>query len=222
MDRSASSASGLVVAGLVWSGRRVFDRRRASDHPPYRQLAAVSLIGVLLHVLMDLPTAYGTRLFSPFDWHWYAIDVMPIVDFYLLAALAAGLVFVGRSAAARSRNAALVLALMVANYGLRGAAHQRALNLAPQIFGSGLPARCEWPAGVPDRRPVAAPGAVIVKRGSTCMSRGDCGAANVRHAVRLAPDRAVVGRVRNQRRERARQRGSPFRADDGMPRRVPR
>ena len=140
---------GLFVAGLVWSGRRVFDRRCASDHPPYRQLAAVSLVGVLFHVLMDLPTAYGTRLFSPFDWHWYAIDVMPIVDVYLLAALAAGLVFVGRSAAARSRNATLVLALMLANYGVRGAAHQRALNLAPQVFGSGLPPRCEWPVGSP-------------------------------------------------------------------------
>ncbi len=134
---------GLVVAGLVWGSRRVVDRGRASNGPPYRQLAAVSLVGVLLHVLMDLPTAYGTRLFSPFGWHWYAIDVMPIVDFYLLAALAAGLVFVGRSATARSRNAALVLALMVANYGLRGAAQQRALHLAPQVFGAGLPARCQ-------------------------------------------------------------------------------
>ena len=54
----------------------------------------MSIVGVLLHVLMDLPTAYGTRLFSPFDWHWYAIDLMPIVDVYLLIALAAGLVFV--------------------------------------------------------------------------------------------------------------------------------
>jgi membrane-bound metal-dependent hydrolase YbcI (DUF457 family) len=138
---------GLLVAGLIWSGRRVFDRRRVSDHPPYRQLAAVSFVGVAFHVLMDLPTAYGTHLFSPFDWHWYALDVMPIVDFYLLAALAAGLVLVGRSAAARSRNATLVLALMLANYGLRGATHQRALKLAPQVFGSELPRRCEWPAG---------------------------------------------------------------------------
>lgn len=137
---------GLLTAGLVWSGRRVFDRQRAPDQPPYRQLAIVSIIGVLLHVLMDLPTAYGTRLFSPFDWHWYAIDLMPIIDVYLLAALAAGLVFVGRSDAARGRNAAVVLALMAANYGLRGVAHERALNLAPQVFGSGLPARCDWSA----------------------------------------------------------------------------
>ena len=68
---------GLLTAGLVWSGWRVFDRQRAAGLPSFRQLAIVSVVGVLLHVLMDLPTAYGTRLFSPFDWHWYAIDLMP-------------------------------------------------------------------------------------------------------------------------------------------------
>ena len=112
---------------------------------PRTDTAIVSISGVLLHVLMDLPTPYGTRLFSPFDWHWYAIDLMPIIDVYLLAALAAGLVFVGRSGAARGRNATIVLTLMAANYGLRGFAHERALSLAPQVFGSGLPPR--WMVG---------------------------------------------------------------------------
>jgi hypothetical protein len=64
----------------------------------------------------------------------------------LLIALASGLVFAGRSDTARGRNAAIVLALMAANYGLRGAAHERALNLAPHLFGSRLPARCGWSA----------------------------------------------------------------------------
>jgi inner membrane protein len=134
---------GLLTAGLVWAGRRVFDRQRAADHAPFRYLAITSVVGVLLHVLMDLPTAYGTRLFSPFDWHWYAIDLMPIIDVYLLVVLAAGLVFVARSDTARSRIAAIVLALMAANYGLRGVAHERALNLAPQVFGSRVPERCD-------------------------------------------------------------------------------
>ena len=137
---------GLLTAGLVWGGRRVFDRQRAPGHAPYRPLAIVSIIGVLVHVLMDLPTAYGTRPFSPFDWHWYALDLMPIIDVYLLIALAAGLVFAGRSDTARGRNAAIVLALMAANYGLRGVAHEQALNLAPRAFGSRLPARCDWSA----------------------------------------------------------------------------
>src|SRR5262249_34942390 len=96
----------------------------------------------VLHVLMDLPTSYGTRLLSPFDWHWYAVDWMPIIDVYLLIAMLVGLVFGRVSAAARGRNAAIVLALMAANYGLRGAAHPEALALAPRLFGPTLPQRC--------------------------------------------------------------------------------
>ena len=58
---------------------------------------------------MDLPTSYGTRLLSPFDWHWFAVDLMPIVDVYLLAALFAGLLFGQASEASRRRKAAIVL-----------------------------------------------------------------------------------------------------------------
>jgi membrane-bound metal-dependent hydrolase YbcI (DUF457 family) len=134
---------GMVTAGLVWIWQRVVDRQRTADHAGYPRLTAVSIVGVLLHVLMDLPTAYGTRLFSPFDWHWYAIDLMPIIDVYLLIALAAGLVFVARSESARARNATVVLALLAANYGVRGVAHERALTLAPQAFGSLLPEHCD-------------------------------------------------------------------------------
>ena len=106
-------------------------------------LVVVSLIGVLLHVLMDFPTSYGTRLLSPFDWHWFAVDWLPIVDIYLLIALAAGLMFGRVSAASSRRNAAIVFALMAAYYGIRGVAHHQALTLAPRLFGSILPPRCE-------------------------------------------------------------------------------
>ena len=37
------------------------------------------MIAVLLHVLMDLPTSYGTRVLSPFDWRCL-VDWMPIID----------------------------------------------------------------------------------------------------------------------------------------------
>ena len=45
---------------------------------------------------------------------------MPIIDVYLLVVLAAGLMFGRGSPAAKRRNAAIVLVLMMANYGLRG------------------------------------------------------------------------------------------------------
>jgi hypothetical protein len=68
---------------------------------------------------------------------------MPIVDIYLLIALAAGLMFGRVSAASSQRNAAIVFALMAAYYGIRGVAHHEAMTLAPRLFGPLLPPRCE-------------------------------------------------------------------------------
>ena len=155
---------GLLTAGVVWIGRRVHDRRAARrggagndskatggvEHDAsFSMLVAVSAIGVLLHMLMDLPTSYGTRLLSPFDWHWFAIDWMPIVDIYLLMVFVVSL-FGRMTPAQRQRKAAIVLVVMAANYGLRAVAHHQALELAPRLFGPTLPELCDTP-------PVTAP-----------------------------------------------------------------
>jgi inner membrane protein len=141
---------GLATAGLVFLGRAVLDRWRAPEagaradgNASYAALALVSMLGILLHVLMDLPTSYGSRLLSPFDWHWYAFDWMPIIDIYLLAALTTGLVSGQRWPGTRRRNAIIVIAFMAANYGVRAASHERAVSLAPRVFGAALPARCD-------------------------------------------------------------------------------
>jgi membrane-bound metal-dependent hydrolase YbcI (DUF457 family) len=133
---------GVVGLGLASAAIGWWMARRAPDRARFTTLAGVAMLGVVLHLLMDLPTSYGTRLLSPFDWHWYAFDWMPIVDIYLLVILAAGLFFGRRDAAARRRNAAIVLMLMAANYGLRAAAHHEAIGLTPRLFGPTLPARC--------------------------------------------------------------------------------
>ena len=152
---------GVLSAGLVWTGRWMLDRRRAragasasandpaapdTHDAPFWLLVAVSTIGVLLHVLMDLPTVYGTRLLAPFTWRWFGADWLPILDIYLLIALAAGLFFGQRSPAARRRNAMIVLVLMAANYGLRAAAHHQALAIVPRVFGPTLPQPCDPPS----------------------------------------------------------------------------
>ena len=147
---------GVVTAGLVWAGRGLYDRRypaakganvgSVEPDASFGMLIAVSIVGVVLHVLLDLPTTYGTRLLSPFDWHWFATDWMPIVDIYLLVVLGVGLL--GRVTPAQARNkAALVLMLMAVNYGVRGVAHHQALAQAPRVFGPTLPAPCDPPAG---------------------------------------------------------------------------
>ncbi len=140
-------ALGLAVAFLVRAGQRVVDRRgpRPPEDPEasLRMLIAASVIGVVCHILMDFPTSYGTRLLSPFNWHWYATDLMPIVDVYLIIILVAGLLFGTASAAARRRNAAIVLVLMAANYSVRAVARYQAIGLAPRVFGPTWPQRCD-------------------------------------------------------------------------------
>jgi inner membrane protein len=137
---------GFLVAAIVWSWHRWRDRRdtQSTTEPlaSFRMLLAVSMIGIVLHVLMDLPTSYGTRLLSPFSWRWFALDWLPIIDIYLLMALVAGMGFGRPSAAARRRNAMIVLTIVAANYGLRAFAHHEALAAAPRLFGPTLPQPC--------------------------------------------------------------------------------
>jgi len=155
----------VLAAGLVWTWTRITDGRRSRDRASAASLAmlcALGIIGALGHVLMDFPTSYGVRLFSPFDWHWVAADWMPIVDVYLLAVLAAGLWFGNRGGpGARERNAAIVLVLMGLTYGLRGASHHEALVHAAETFGPVMPAPCSStpPQGWIDRWPRSGVGA---------------------------------------------------------------
>jgi membrane-bound metal-dependent hydrolase YbcI (DUF457 family) len=185
---------GLTTAALVWLGYKMspqFPRRRPKaaagirkeatpdrrreerrEQASFIMLAVVSTIGVLLHVLMDLPTSYGTRPLSPFDWNWYAVDWMPIVDVYLLMALAAGLAFGRLSPASRRYNASIALMLMAANYGLRAVAHHQALVLAPRLFGPALPQRCRPIADSPwmiDRWPRPGMGGWAAPVGRRCL-----------------------------------------------------
>jgi membrane-bound metal-dependent hydrolase YbcI (DUF457 family) len=138
----------LVVATIVWAAGRRLDRRRSGPRASLAMLWIVSLVGVACHILMDLPTSYGTRALSPFSWTWFGVDWMPIVDIYLLAILAGALWF-GRgsltdpaAALRRRRNAALALVLMGANYGIRAVSHHTAIERAPELFGSRLPEWC--------------------------------------------------------------------------------
>jgi inner membrane protein len=135
---------GLPAAALAWGWIRFRERKLSAmgrQGASFWHLAALSMFGVALHLLMDFPTSYGTRSLSPFDWHWFALDWMPIIDIYLLAALAFGLLVGGRLPETRQRAAAAVLILMAANYALRGVAHHQAVALAPRALGLTAP-RC--------------------------------------------------------------------------------
>lgn len=139
---------GLAAAAIVVAARGLL-RRHASNAAAEGQeardaafgpLAMAATAAVLLHVLMDVPTSYGTRLLSPFSWTWFGEDWLPIIDFYLLTILAAALWF-GRSAP--QRNAAVALTLVLAYYGFRAGLHGQAVATAPAVFGAQLPERCD-------------------------------------------------------------------------------
>ncbi len=143
---------GLVVAVLVRLGRRTFDRSYTHAEGSFLRLWGIAVLGVVCHVLMDLPTSYGTRPLSPFLWTWFAEDWMPIIDVYLLMILVGGLWLGmgGRERAATRRAerfAFIAIALMIANYGVRAWSHHQAIVRAPGVFGSALPEPC------PDRVP---------------------------------------------------------------------
>lgn len=57
-----------------------------------------SYLGVLLHVFMDLLTAYGTRAFWPLSDKMYALDILLIVDLVIITLFGTGalLWFLGR------------------------------------------------------------------------------------------------------------------------------
>lgn len=124
---------GLLTASLV---RLIWSKGDLA------KLFLVATLGVLFHVLMDLPTSYGTRLLSPFSSTWYALDWLPIIDVYLLALLAIGLGAIFWKPGARDTITRAVFLLMMGNYLLHAATQQMALR-RQEATGS---ERCNLPA----------------------------------------------------------------------------
>lgn len=118
----------LALATLTAAFVRICQGRERAAHTSLTRLVAVALVGTLCHVLMDLPTAYRTRLLDPFNKAWYGFDWLPIIDVYLLVVLGAGLLAAQVRPRRRAPVAAVVLVLTIANYGLRATLNAAALR----------------------------------------------------------------------------------------------
>jgi membrane-bound metal-dependent hydrolase YbcI (DUF457 family) len=133
-------ATAVVVAIVQRIGPRMMDSERRGS---LKSLAGIALAGTVLHVLMDLPTSYGTRIFSPFSDTWFAFDWLPIVDIYLWGLLIAAIADTRCWPNARTAIARTVLVLAVLFYGGRACAHWRALDRAATARADGTAEPCE-------------------------------------------------------------------------------
>jgi inner membrane protein len=134
-----------AVLGLVWLWHR-FRRRKSPGQTrapvPIRWgfLYFCALLAALSHLLLDYTTAYGIRLFEPFNYRWYSWDIVYIVEPLMLLALVAGLAIPGflgmishevgaRTKGPRGRVGAIVaLVCVVIIWGVRDFEHRRAVT----------------------------------------------------------------------------------------------
>ena len=139
-----------AVLVFVYLGHRLKQRlrpppARSPEAPPllpirWGYLYFCAVVAALSHLLLDYTTAYGIRLFEPFDFRWYSWDIVAIIEPIMLVALIAGLVLpslfglINQEIGARSKGprgrAGAIFALMclVLIWGVRDYQHRRAVT----------------------------------------------------------------------------------------------
>jgi inner membrane protein len=123
---------------------------------------AMSLAGVLSHLVLDWTNVYGIRMLLPFSHRWLRLDQTDVVDPWILAILLLAVAapalarMVGseigsKKSAGPSRGWAWFALLAVLTYdGARFAAHQRALGvMGAHLFNGAIPNRL---TAVPNRQ----------------------------------------------------------------------
>jgi membrane-bound metal-dependent hydrolase YbcI (DUF457 family) len=119
-----------------------FLKRRPQQKAPLRFAAILLLcfVGAGVHLLFDYFGADGVQLFWPFREGWFAMDLLPQIDPWILAALAIGLLLpalfrlvseeIGerKKKKAVSKGAVAALLVVALYTGERGLLHQRAVQ----------------------------------------------------------------------------------------------
>lgn len=153
----ASNLPDLDIVSGFWGRASYLEHHRAISHAfpasPFLAAALAALLvrwpgsqkrfvptfllawlGVVLHIVADLWTSYGTRVFLPFDATWYSLDWIFIVDPLLMV-----LLFVGSFGAWSNRRPRLdrwAMAAVVLYIGVRAGAHGMAQGQAQSLAGS--------------------------------------------------------------------------------------
>lgn len=80
----------VLMFWLLHRLRRTWKKRRSRDEPaPTRwlELGGMALLALLSHILLDWTNNYGVRPFAPWNPHWYAGELVFIVEPLLLLVL---------------------------------------------------------------------------------------------------------------------------------------
>lgn len=86
---------------------------------------AVSFLGYATHLLMDLATQYGTRILSPLDWEQYSLDLVFIIDPYIILGLLVCMILGRVNKKKASLIAMITLMLLISYFGLRYHLHNK-------------------------------------------------------------------------------------------------
>ena len=142
-----------ATLGIIYLLHRFWLSRRKPKpgRPPirWRYLYWIALVAALSHILLDYTTAYGIRMFAPFNWRWYSWDIVFITEPVILVALILGLVapalfgLINQEIGARTRGqrgrggAIFALVCLVVIWGYRDLQHRRALNAMNSVLYNG-------------------------------------------------------------------------------------
>ena len=132
---------GLLCEAFLLAAILLVAHRVGSKHSPpanFRMLFIASLAGLGSHTLLDYTNSYGIRPFLPFDGRWFAADLVFIVDPWMLAILAGGLLLpflfrlihqeIGAKASGSWSGAFVALTLVVVFWIGKWVAHERAID----------------------------------------------------------------------------------------------
>lgn len=126
-----------AVAAVSWLIGRKYPKLSVRILPAL----AICAIGAGAHLILDLLNGYGLKLLWPFHQKWYAWDLVPEVDWWILLFLTAGLLVpelfrvvreeIGERTEGRGRERGAIAALVLCGLwiGARGLAHERAVAL---------------------------------------------------------------------------------------------
>lgn len=114
---------------------------RFSAYKHYWRLAGICTLGILFHIVTDLCTSYGTRIFLPFTDHTFAWDILFIIDIFVTGIIVGGVVLAYWWQSRSIQIGRTALALLAGYIAVAAVSHQMALvRLRDQVQRERLPA----------------------------------------------------------------------------------